>query len=177
MKILAVALVHCVLVFTGVQQPASSSSPAAAEPQCPATGLEDRLPTIIAPMVGSEPIWLVNGSFNRWLGPDGLVKSVWVLSRAVEGDLVVSGHRLDGAGVMRFQAGVDASPVVRVVIPDATRQSVIPGEATPEMMDEYAFRTMYLIYPSPGCWEVTARLGDHERRIVVEQRRVAGASR
>ena len=177
MKILAVTLAHFVLVFTGVQQPAVASSSAPAESQCPATVLEDRLPTIIAPMAGSEPIWLVDGSFNRWLGPDGLAKSVWVLSRGVEGDLVVSGRRLDGTGVMGFQAGVDGSPSARAVIPDATRQSVIPGGATPETMGDYAFRMMYLVYPSPGCWEVTVRLGDHERRIVVEQRRGPDARR
>ena len=177
MQILPVALVHFVLVFAGVQPPADSPSVTQAEARCPATALEDRLPTIIAPMAGSEPIWLVDGSFNRWSGPEGLVKSVWVLSRGVEGDLVVSGRRLDGTGVMRFQAGLDAPLSVRAVIPDATRQSVIPGGATPEMMDAHAFRMMYLIYPSPGCWEVTVRLGDHERRIVVEQRRVADAGR
>ena len=87
MQILLVALVHFGLVFAGVETPAVSSTVAQAEARCPATALEDRLPTIIAPMAGSEPIWLVDGSFNRWSGPE----------RNGFGSYRVGGYRL-GAG-------------------------------------------------------------------------------
>jgi len=35
-------------------------------------------------------------------------------------------------------------------------------------MDRYAFIPTYLIYPSPGCWELTADLGGKKARIVQE---------
>ncbi len=70
---------------------------------------------------------------------------------------------------MRFQATPTSSPIERVVASDAREYSVTPGGATPEIMDRYAFVMMYLVYPSPGCWEINVRLGPHETRIVVEQ--------
>ncbi|MFQ5737930.1 MAG: hypothetical protein ACE5JX_02875 [Acidobacteriota bacterium] len=120
-------------------------------------------------MAGSDPIWLVEGSFGRWIGADTRVKSIWVLSRRVAGGLVVQGRRLDGPGRMRFQAGMNASPAEQAVVPDSRNRSVIPGGATSEHMERYEFVMMYLIYPSPGCWEIRARLGDHETSIVVRQ--------
>jgi hypothetical protein len=145
-----------------------SVSAAESEFECSTTPVEDRLPDLVAPMAGKEPIWLVDGSFGRWAGPEVLVKSVWVLSREVAGDLTVEGRRLDGAGVMRFQDDRTGSRAARLVIPEARERSVQPGGSTPEVLDRYAFVMMYLVYPSAGCWELKARLGEIERRIVVE---------
>lgn len=137
--------------------------------QCPATPVEDRLPEVITPMAGSDPIWLVEGSFETWSGPDGLATAVWVLSRSAPGDLIVEGRRLDGPGTLRFQLGVDGEQVERAVIREPHRRSVTPGGASRDVMDQYAFVMMYVIYPSPGCWELTASLGELSRQIVVEQ--------
>ena len=142
---------------------------AQSESVCEATPLEDRMPEIIASMAGKAPVWLVDGSFGMWSGPDSLMKSVWVLSRDVAGDLVVEGRRLDRPEAMRFQAAPAGSPIERVVVADARNHSVTPGGATPEIMERYAFVMMYLVYPSPGCWEINVRLGPFETRIVVEQ--------
>ncbi len=149
-----------------------SSLVAGGEPDmsCSATPLEDRMPDIIAPMAGDEPIWLVDGSFGEWVGPEVLVKSVWVLSRAVSGDLLVRGRRLDGAGSVQFQDGVNGERSEQLVLSDlGGLRSVTPGGATSAVMSQYRFVMMYLVYPSPGCWEIEIRLGDEERRIVVEQ--------
>lgn len=140
---------------------------------CPVTPREDRLPDIIAPMAGSSPIWLVDGSGGRWSGPNVLVKSAWVLSRRASGDLIVRGRHRDGTGEMRFQVGMDRSPSETGLVVDSMERSVTPGGATPYHMRNYAFVMMYLIYPSPGCWEITARLGEQTRRIVVELRPAA----
>lgn len=133
---------------------------------CPATPLEDRLPEVIAPMAGEEPIWLVT-SFGKWFGPKVLAKSVWIVSRGAAEDLLVTGHRLDGPGTLLFQLG--ATPSEKFELSDLEGLWVIPGGATLEIMGEYGFAPMYLIYPSPGCWQITVRLGGETRRIVVEQ--------
>ena len=127
------------------------------------------MPDIIAPMAGEEPIWLVDGSFGKWLGPETLVKSVWVLTRASGGDLLVRGRRLAGPGSVQFQDGVNGERSEQLVWSDLVRRSVTPGGATSETMSQYRFVPMYLVYPSPGCWEIEIRIGDEERRIVVEQ--------
>jgi hypothetical protein len=33
-------------------------------------------------------------------------------------------------------------------------------------MRDYAFIPSLVMYPSPGCWELTATIGDEEVRIV-----------
>ena len=140
--------------------------------RCPATPLEDRLPEVIAPMAGEEPIWFVGGSVPEWHGAV-LEKSVWVVSREAVGDLSVSGRRLDGKGTLMFK--VDETPSATFDSSDLEERWVIPGGATPEIMERYAFVPMYLIYPSPGCWEITVEVGDEERRIVVEKVAIADA--
>ncbi len=133
------------------------------------TALEYRLPTIVGLMRGRDPIWLVDGSFGKWTGPDVLAKSVWVLSRDKDGEFTVEGRRLDAPGTMFFQDGLSGSPIERLVITDASAQMITPGGATPEIMERYVFLMMYLIYPDSGCWEITARLGNRTTRIVIEK--------
>ena len=132
---------------------------------CASTPMEDRLPAVIAPMAGKDPIWLVGGrSGSR---PDVPAKAVWVLSRKSTGNLRLEGRQLDGPGIVRFRTSVDGPIRDALLIPDPQAQSVVPGGATPEIMTAYAFVPTYLIYPSPGCWELVARLGEREVPIVV----------
>ena len=55
--------------------------------------------------------------------------------RGVPGQLTIDGRRLDGA----------ASPL---------RAEVPPGYG------DRGFQATYIIFPTPGCWEVTGRVGD-----------------
>jgi hypothetical protein len=69
--------------------------------------------------------------------------------RAVPGKLTVSGHRLDG----------DAPPL----------QADIKC-----CFKESGFQSSHLIFPTPGCWEVVAQLGDvpESRLTFVRQVRI-----
>ena len=132
---------------------------------CDLTPIEDRLPEVIAAMAGHFPVWLVEGDFGRWSGSNAWVKSAWVLSRKSGGALQVSGRRLDGPGALTFRYQDDsATSVLRVSNP--LRWSMIPGGASAEVMKDYAFIGSAINYSSPGCWELTATLGDQEVHIV-----------
>jgi hypothetical protein len=140
---------------------------------CAPTPLEDRLPSAIASMAGAPPIWLVDGSAGlAWGGADVLIKSAWVLSRDASGDLRVEGRRLDAPGTLLFQDGPDGqpSPVLTITDPWGRGRSVRPGGASPEILRSYSFVMFYLIYPSRGCWDITARLGMDTVNIVREVR-------
>ena len=68
---------------------------------------------------------------------DGALGMKFGWTRAVPGQLTVTGHRLDGqAGPPRLQA--------------------------PCCYGDTGFQASYLIFPSPGCWEVTAQVGERE---------------
>jgi hypothetical protein len=117
-------------------------------------------------MAGSPPVWLVDGLSGHW--DKGLVKTLWVLSRDVAGSLRIEGRRLDGPGLVAFQDGLDGTATNVLMIPDPRRRTVRPGGASAEVIRSYAFIPMYHIYPSAGCWELTARLDATEVRIVLE---------
>lgn len=151
----------------GVAAQVASRQAAAPSVSCASTPSEERLPGVIAPMAGKHPVWLVDGSRGTWGGPKALVKSVWVLSGEAAGSLRVHGRRLDGNGVMAFRTSGDAPTTDALVMNDPRGHSVAPSGATPEIMKSYVFVPAYLIYPSPGCWELTVRVGGKDARIVL----------
>ena len=134
-------------------------------PDCVPTPLQDRLPKVIAPMMGDGPVRLVQGLNGHWIGAP--IKSVWVIDRKVAGDLIVIGHRVDGPERLQFQAEIHGpiSEVLTKVKP--LDQSMIPGGADVDVMRRYAFVSSYVIYPTPGCWALDVKLGSSRRQIVV----------
>jgi hypothetical protein len=68
---------------------------------------------------------------------DGALGMKFGWTRGVAGKLVVTGRRLDG----------EAAP---------------PRLETNNGYGDVGFQATYLIFPTPGCWEVTAQIGGHE---------------
>ena len=66
------------------------------ESECAVTTVEDWLPSIIAPMAGEYPLWLV-ATLGRWHGADGAHNLYWVVARDRPGDLLVVAKRLGGS--------------------------------------------------------------------------------
>lgn len=92
-----------------------------------------------------------NHQISVWLWPDGTVvfkpggsgfvtrdgslgmKFAW--RRGVSGQLRIEGHRLDAT-----------APPLRAEVPSG--------------YGDRGFQASYVIFPTPGCWEVTGRVGD-----------------
>ena len=133
---------------------------------CSESPRENRL-DVVAPMAGTSPVWVVDGAYGKWQGPDKPVKTAWVVARNYPGDLVVTGRRLDGPGHALFKNGAQSPVLEELKIPNAHRAGVVPGGASSNVIREYAFHPSYLIYPSPGCWELVADLGDQKIKIII----------
>ena len=135
---------------------------------CPVSPVEDPVPGIIGPITGQRPAWLIDGNSRHWSNAEERVKTLWVFSQKASGPLHIVGHRLDGDGTARFQdGGVDGVPKDALDI-ETWRRRAWPGNATPEVRRDYAFVPNYVIYPSPGCWQFTVRLGTEDTRITIE---------
>jgi hypothetical protein len=68
---------------------------------------------------------------------DGALGMKFGWTRGVRGKLKVTGHRLDGAAApLRLEAN--------------------------DGYGDIGFQASYLIFPTPGCWEVNARVGDRD---------------
>jgi hypothetical protein len=75
---------------------------------------------------------------------DGALGIKWPWVRLVPGSLIVGGRRLDG----------EAPPA---------RAYMNRGEVhVPK-----GFKPTYLVFPTPGCWEITGRIGEHSLTFVV----------
>ena len=71
--------------------------------------------------------------------PDGSLEMKWPWFRTIEGDVVIGGRRLDA----------QAPPMPQVIL-----------RGIPDGYGETGFHPSSLIWPSEGCWEVTARVDE-----------------
>jgi hypothetical protein len=132
---------------------------------CRESPTTDSLPSVVAPMTGKAPVWIVDGR-APWSGADYPTKTLWVFSRAAK-NVRIEGRRLDGGESVKLRTGDDA-PSQAMVISDPAAWSVVPGGASSAVMKTYAFIPSHVFYPSPGCYEFTIRIGDRQERIVRE---------
>jgi hypothetical protein len=103
-----------------------------------------------------SPDYLGNGSIWTGLWPagkvimtsnfrneDGSYWMKWWWWRGIEGQLTIEGHRLDG----------EADPLSADI---------------PEGYGEIGFQVAALIFPTPGCWEVTGHVGEASLTFITE---------
>jgi len=159
-SILITLLTVALLITAGNAEPIAESN-------CPATPKLEVV-AAIAPAAGSYPVWVVDGSYGRWRGPEALVKTAWILARDNPGDLIVVARRLDGDGRALFQSNVTEDLSDRLIIANADTHEMIPGGIKPDALRQYSFRSSGVAYSSAGCWELLVTYGKSESRIVVE---------
>lgn len=92
---------------------------------------------------GGKVIFTPNGSGAQ--NSDGSLGTKWFWYRMIEGDVVISGKRLD--------APAPAMPTV-----------VLRGRE--DGYGETGFHAGGLLFPSEGCWEVAGRVGDESLTLV-----------
>ena len=66
-----------------------------------------------------------------------------------------------------FRGGMGQVISDELTLTDARKMSVIPGEATPEIMKSYVFIPSYVFYPTRGCWQFDIGIGGNDYRIVL----------
>jgi hypothetical protein len=118
----------------------------------------------LGPSIGTGPIWVASTALPVIPWRNEFIRSVWVVDRAAEGDLTLSGRRTDGDGVARFVSQGAQSATEQLRIPSASRYGPTTGSPTAA---RYADHQVHLVLPSPGCWEFTARLGQETSTFTV----------
>jgi LysM repeat protein len=120
---------------------------------CPVTAPNGSLPpgeTVESPdYLGNGELWTVLWPDGKIImqtenqEPDGSLGMKWGWWRAVNGPLTIEGRRLDAT-----------SEPLRADIPDG--------------YGDTGFQVSSLIFPAPGCWEVTGRVGESSLTFVTE---------
>jgi len=119
----------------------------------------------LGPTIGEAPILLASQALPVIPWRNDFVRVVWVVDRALDGDLILSGRRTDGEGTVRFirQGGERATEQLHV--PSAGRIGAANAQS-PETA-RYADIQVRLALPAPGCYELQARLGEVQRAYVI----------
>jgi hypothetical protein len=140
-----------IVVLSAASAPIAQQRPGA-EPACAVTAPNSVVAGTTEPQRGSYGNALLSvGPFGLWadgtivfrpggagfVTPDGALAMKFGWMRAVPGKLNVSGRRIDSEA--------------------AALRSDIPC-----CYDATGFQASALIFPTPGCWEVTAQIGDRE---------------
>jgi hypothetical protein len=143
---------------------------------------------MVAP-VGEYPVWFVTNDTIRMselgasLPPyDGgtVAKSLMVVSTELEGDLVITGHQLDGDSIVLFILQIDEETQgangARIVIyseDDLSEQYVVHNAqitTNSTWSNDYASHPWGAYYPTPGCYQLSATFGGYTTNIIVEVR-------
>lgn len=136
---------------TGIALPGGAV--ATPEVPCPVTLPDGSMPpgeTVAGTSYGNGLIWTALWPDGKVIfkpggpgaiNPDGSLSMKWFWWRGVTGKLVIEGRRLDAA-----------APPLRSFVPQGY------GDA--------GFQASDLTFPSPGCWEVTGRVGDAALKFV-----------
>lgn len=137
-------------VMTGVATPpAASASPASG---CPVTLPNGNVPPgamSLPEWRGAAPLWVVLRPKGQdvhpalYALPDGAFESMWDWWRGAPGALTIEGRRLDG--------------------PAPALGAVVPG-----VYGDSGDQPAVLFFPTPGCWQVTGKLGQAALTVVVQ---------
>jgi hypothetical protein len=153
-QILSLVITVLTAVLSGDHGTASAIPPANESSQCDTTKPNGNVPPGERPSPnhhGGAGIWTVLWPDGRVVfkpgGPgfvleDGSLAMKFPWWRGVKGKLIIEGRRLDSS-----------APPLRASIPDG--------------YGDTGFQATSLIFPTPGCWEVTGRVGNASLTFVV----------
>ncbi len=130
-------------------------------PACATTATTNLRPEL-GPTVGESPVWVTSAALPVVPWRNELIRTRWLIESGAPGDLIISGRRTDGDGTARFirQGAEGVSEQLRVPSAGAPRSGRPGEEARP-----YVDYPVLLVLPAPGCWELTARIGENSRTM------------
>lgn len=131
-------------------------------PACAVSPAANERPDL-GPTIGEAPIWIASTVLPVIPWRNEFIRSVWVIDRSADGELILSGRRTDGEGLVQFIRQGGQRPTEQLRIAEAARF----GPTTTPTGARYAEHQIYLVLSSPGCWEFTAKLGEVSQTVTV----------
>jgi hypothetical protein len=129
-------------------------------PSCAVSAVNAERPDL-GPTIGESPLWMASQVLPVIPWRNEFIRSVWVVDRTAEGDLILSGRRTDGDSVAQFVRPGGERATEQLRITSAGR--VGSPNASPAAA-RYADNQVLIVLPSPGCWQITGRLGSEISR-------------
>jgi hypothetical protein len=124
-------------------------------PACAVSAVNSERPDL-GPTIGEAPLWMA----SRWLPvipwQNDFIRSILVVERGNDSDLILTARRVDGAGSAQFLRPGGERATEQLRISSAGRTGSPDASPTAE---RYADNPVFIVPPAPGCYEITARLG------------------
>lgn len=153
---------------------ATTASPVHAQGDCP-SGRPSRLVSTITPVLGQSPLWITTGSGPiAWEGSKDPVQVLVVRDVAVKGPAFLSGKQRTGAAKVRFAFAALGLPNERIKLDDL---GIKPTAVKEVDLQKYAFHRMFIWFPEPSCYEITARVGRAQSLIYLNVASKVGKGR
>lgn len=130
---------------------------------CRVSAVGDERPDL-GPTMGQFPVWFASRPLPVLPWRKELVRTVWVVDRSVSGDLVLGGRQTDGPALPQFVREGGGRATEQLVVTSAPRVGSTTASPTAA---RYADIQVYLSVPQPGCYDLTARLGDYTHTVTV----------
>jgi len=153
----------------GITVLATTSAPVRMQDSCPA-GRPTRIISNLVPVLGQSPMWAATGGKPiDWEGRGVPSRVLWLRDVGVKGAAFLSG-KLSGkessaAEKVGFATSLYAAREQRIRLDYI---GVKPNGIKDADLKKYAFNWTFVWFPSPGCYEITARVGSGQSVIYLK---------
>lgn len=170
--------VHLPATQTLQEQPGSNQGE-----KCPITPPKNKF-SMAGSVAGQDPIWISSSGEVKWSDmvvslppyPGRLTKMLVFVSRNVEGDLEITGRQIASNEKVLFaldgQEKVDSKGlVIGSIVNDPKDTWIVHSANQPSRYpnpDGYVHHGEFVYFPSPGCYELSAKIDQHEVKVVVD---------
>ena len=157
-----------ILWLLGITLVATASAPAQMQDPCTAARTT-RLITNIVPVLGQSPMWAATGGKPiDWEASSTPARVLWLRDVGVMGPAFLSA-KLSGkesaaaaAAKVGFATSLYGAREPKIKLDHI---GVVPKGIKDADLRKYAFNWTFVWFPSPGCYEITARVGSQQSVI------------
>jgi hypothetical protein len=141
------------------------SAPADTQDPCPA-GRPARLISNVVPVLGQSPMWAATGGQSiDWESPAEPARVLWLRDVAVKGPAFLTAKlfgKSTSAAKVGFATSLYGSREQRLKL---DHMGTKPAGIKDADFQKYAFHWTFVWFPSPGCYEMTGRVGSQQSVI------------
>ena len=153
----------------GITLVAAASAPSYQQDPC-AAGRTTRLISNLIPVVGQSPMWAATGGKPLdWEGASTPARVLWLRDVDVKGaaflSAKLSGKESSAAAKVGFATSLYAAREPKFKLDHI---GCYPRASRTPTCGEYAFNWTFVWFPSPGCYEITARVGSQQSVIYLK---------
>jgi hypothetical protein len=153
----------------GITLLTTASAPTQLQDPCP-VGRPARVISNVVPVIGQSPMWAATGGKPiDWEGPGTAARVLWLRDVTVKGPAFLSG-KLSGQQATPPVKAAFATSLYGAREPRLTLDhiGVKPNGIKDADLQKYAFNWTFIWFPSPGCYEITGRVGTQQSLIYLK---------